>query len=191
MKKVNIIIGRFQPFTNGHMKCIEEAWNKTNMPTVICMINTKDDKVDERKPFPSSLTLPIYNEFFKNNKMISEIILVNSADIVKISEELKKYDYKICSWTCGPDRYKDYNRMSINYHEQADLSDDFQLIEVQRGDDDISATKVRNALLNDDEKTFNKLTPFGGLSQHLKGHDNVYNILKTQINKVINNDNIK
>ena len=60
------------------------------------------------------------------------------------------------------------------------------MIEVKRGDEDISATKVRQALLNDDKRTFDKMTPFGSLSQHLKGKESVYEVLKTQINKVMN-----
>ena len=186
MQKVNIVIGRFQPFTNGHLKCVEEAWNKLNVPTIICMINTKDEKVDEKHPFPSSLLLPLYNDVFKKNKMIKKVVLVVNADIVKIGEMLKNDDYQICSWTCGTDRYESYSRMSKNYHDQAGLSDDFQMIEVKRGDEDISATKVRQALLNDDKRTFDKMTPFGSLSQHLKGKESVYEVLKTQINKVMN-----
>ncbi len=186
MRKVNIVIGRFQPFTNGHLKCVEEAWNKLNVPTIICMINTKDEKVDEKHPFPSSLLLPLYNDAFKKNKMIEKVVLVTNADIVKMGELLKNDDYQICSWTCGTDRYESYSRMSEKYHEQAGLSDDFQMIEVKRGDEDISATKVRQALLNDDKKTFDKMTPFGSLSQHLKGKESVYEALKAQINKVMN-----
>ena len=186
MENVNIIIGRFQPFTNGHLKCIEEARDKIGVPTVICMVDTKDDKVDERKPFPSSLLLPLYRDAFERNPYIKKIVLVTNADIVKIGELLAKDNYRICSWTCGTDRYESYSRMSKNYHDQAGLSDDFQMIEVKRGDEDISATKVRQALLNDDKRTFDKMTPFGSLSQHLKGKESVYEVLKTQINKVMN-----
>ena len=66
------------------------------------------------------------------------------------------------------------------------MTDDFQVLEVKRSDEDISATKVRQALLMDDKKTFNQMTPFGTLSQHLKGKDSVYEILKNQINVVMN-----
>lgn len=168
------------------MKCVEEAWDKLGVPTVICMINTKDEKVDERKPFPSSLTLPLYNSAFKGDDRIAEVVLVTNADIVKIGELLMDKGYEIVSWTCGTDRYDSYKKMSDKYHDQAHLSNDFQMIEVKRSDDDISATKVRQALLNDDKVTFNKLTPFGSLKQYLKGNESVYDVLKKQINKVIN-----
>ena len=43
--------------------------------------------------------------------------------------------------------------MANSYHDVAGLSDDFEMIEVPRdekSEDNISATKVRNALLNND-----------------------------------------
>ena len=186
MTKVNVMIGRFQPFTMGHMKCIEQAWKELKVPTIICMINTPDEKVDERKPFPSSLLVPLYETEFKGNKMIEGIELVRNANIVEIGEKLYESGYEICSWTCGTDRYESYKNMSTKYHDQAHLSDDFKMIEVKRGDEDISATKVRRALLDDDKKTFDKLTPFHTLKAHLKGDTSVYEALKNQINKVMN-----
>ena len=186
MQKVNIVIGRFQPFTKGHLKCVEMAWDELHVPTVICMINTKDDKVDERKPFPSSLLVPLYNEAFKKDERIEKVVLVSNADIVKIAEACRAEGYEICSWTCGTDRYDDYKKMSEKYGEKAGLTDDFQVLEVKRSDEDISATKVRQALLNDDKKTFDQMTPFGTLSQHLKGDKSVYEVLKKQINTVVN-----
>ena len=183
IKRINAVVGRFQPFTKGHMKCVEMAWNELHVPTVICMINTKDDKVDERKPFPSSLLVPLYNEAFKKDERIAKVVLVSNADIVKIAEACRAEGYEICSWTCGTDRYDDYKKMSEKYGEKAGLTDDF---EVKRSDEDISATKVRQALLDDDKKTFDKMTPFGTLSQHLKGDKSVYEVLKKQINVVMN-----
>ena len=174
MQRVNVMIGRFQPFTNGHMKCVEAAWEKLGVPTVICMVNTKDEKVDERKPFPSSLLLPLYEEAFSNNEMVSKIHLVVNADIVKIGEALLVEGLQICSWTCGTDRYDVYSKMAEKYAEQAHLTEDFQMIEVVRGDEDISATKVRESLKNDDFNTFESLTSFGEPNK-------IYNILKKYV----------
>lgn len=184
--KVNITIGRFQPFTNGHMKCVERAWKELGIPTIVCMINVKDEKVDEKHPFPTSLILPLYNDAFKKEKMIEKFVLVTNADIVKIGEMLYQEGYEIASWSCGTDRIDPYTEMAERYAEKAHLSSDFQMLEIKRSNEDISATKVRQALLDDDKKFFDKMTPFGTLSQHLKGKDSVYEILKNQINRVIN-----
>ena len=186
MKKVNITIGRFQPFTKGHMKCVEAAYNELGIPTIVCMINVKDDKVDEKHPFPSSLILPLYNDALKKDKMIEKFVLVRNANIVEIGEMLFEEGYEIASWTCGTDRIESYTKMSEKYAEKAHLSNDFKMIEIKRSDEDISATKVRQALLDNDKKTFDKMTPFGSLNQHLKGKSSVYEVLKEQLNKVMN-----
>lgn len=176
MRRVNVMVGRFQPLTNGHLKCIEEAWNVLGVPTVICMVNTKDEKVDERKPFPSSLLKPMYEEFIKSKHIVS-IELVINADIVKIGEMLKEKGIEICSWTCGTDRYDSYSKMAEKYHHQAYLSEDFKMIEVQRSDDDISATIVRDSIYKNNLETFLKMTPFD---------KSKFNILRNQLLNVIN-----
>ena len=183
MKKVNIVLGRFQPFTKGHYKCVEEAWRQKNLPSVICIINTPENKVDERHPFPSDMLIDLYKDWFDADEKIESIILVPNADIVKIAEELKKHRYQIGSWTCGTDRIKDYTRISTNYKEQAELSDDFEMIEVKRGDDDISATKARQALKDDDRTEFNKLVPVIHLGTRLK--NDIFAILRDQLLKVL------
>lgn len=185
MKKVNITIGRFQPITNGHMSCIEIPYKKLGIPTIICMIDVPDDKVDEKHPFPSSMLLPLYKNLFEKNNMIEDIILVKSADIVKIGETLYNMGYEIQSWTCGTDRLAMYKRMSTNYAEKAHLSEDFELIEVKRADEDISATKVRQAILDNDYKTFVAMTPLVTIQSRLTGKE-CYDELRAQLLKIHN-----
>ena len=162
MEKVNITIGRFQPFTTGHMKCIEGPYKDKGLRTVVCMINTKDNKVDSRHPFPSSKMLPLYKKAFKSNKMVADFVLVVSADPVKISQLLKPMGYEISSWSCGTDRIDAYSAMAERYHEykgEQILADDFEMYEVKRGDEDVSATKVRQALRDNDKKSYESMVP--------------------------------
>ena len=58
------------------------------------------------------------------------------------------------------------------------------MIEIKRTDEDISATKARQALIDDDKKTFAALTPLMTISSRAK-NDNVYNVLREQILKVV------
>lgn len=181
MKQVNIMIGRFQPFTNGHMKCIDQAWKELKIPTIIVMMNTKEEKVDEKHPFPSSMLLPIYDKVFDKNPRIEKVILARSANIVEIGEKLHEEGYEIRSWTCGTDRIESYKKMSDKYHDQAHLAKDFEMIEIKRSDEDISATKARQALKDDDKKTFASLTPLIKIADR----GNVYNQLREQLLKVV------
>lgn len=186
MKQVNIIIGRFQPITTGHIKCAIEAFNKNGgHRTVLCMIDTPEAKVDSRHPFPSSMLMGIYKKLFNSrdkSHCIEDIILVKNADIVKIAEALAEKGYEPVSWSCGTDRYASYKSMAERYADKAGLPEDFKVIEIKRTDDDVSATKLRAALLADDKKTFFASFPTVHLSARLE--TDIYKELRTQILKV-------
>lgn len=181
MQRVNIVIGRFQPFTAGHYVCVKTANEKKNVPTVICIVNTPESKVDKRHPFTTDLIMDVYKDFFNNSVLIKDVIPVKNANIIDISKALRDKGYEIASWTCGTDRYDDYSRMADKYSVPAELPDDFECIEVPRTDEDISATKARTCLLNNDKDGFFKLMPDG-----LEKSDDIFNSLKQQIDKVYN-----
>lgn len=178
MQQVNLIIGRFQPLTNGHMKCVDYAWNEKQLPTVFAMIQVKDEKVDERHPFPSSMLIPVYNEIFEKNPRVVKVILVKNANIVEIGETLFKEGYQVAAWTCGTDRLDSYKKMAEKYADKAHLADDFEMLEVKRSDEDISATKARQALKDDDIRTFAALTPILTIRMRAK---NIYSKMRAQL----------
>ena len=69
--------------------------------------------------------------------------------------------YEPMMWGFGTDRKKPYEYM-INkpeYREQLGVNPDFSGFEIKRTDDNISASKVRQAIKNDDEGAFKKMTP--------------------------------
>lgn len=180
MQKVNIVVGRFQPFTTGHYSCVKAAMNKRGLPTVICMISVPESKVDKRHPFPSDMLTNLYGGIvFKSNPSIAGVVPVQSADIVKIGETLRAFGFEIAAWTCGTDRFEDYSKKAERYHNRAGLSDDFEVIEVPRGEEDVSATKVRSCLLNNDMEGFLSMIPAS-----TKDGTALYNALKEQIDKV-------
>lgn len=174
--RVNIIVGRFQPITKGHLKCIKYIWEKYNTPTVILMIDTKVP--NERHPFTSNILVPMYKELFKSSPMIADILLVKNADIVTNHELLMSKGYEAKLWVCGTDRYDSYKKLAEKYHDKAGLPNDFEVIEIKRTDEDESATKARQCLIDGDEKGFYKIFP-----DH-PSKINAYKILKDLIDKL-------
>ena len=181
MEIVNLVFGRFMPFTKGHYKCVEEAWKAKGIPTVICMIRVPEDKVDEKHPFPSAMIVDLYKDILLKDPKIVTVIDVPRADPVLVHQQLGD-KYQIASLTCGTDRFAAYQWM-YKYKEQADLADDFEILEVKRSDEDISATKARKALLDDDRMEFLKLIPMIPLST--KSENDIFAILREQILKVV------
>lgn len=169
-EKVNLLVGRFQPMTSGHYKCMEYIYKKYNKrKTVIGMIEVKEGKTDpEKRPFPTDVFINHYKnllEVGKDNSLVMDILKINSADIVKIKELFESFygsKYEIASWSCGSDRFNDYNRMASKY------TPEIQVIEIPRTDDDVSATKVREALKEGDHKKFFDLfLPLKSIRQQL------------------------
>jgi nicotinamide mononucleotide adenylyltransferase len=160
MEKVNIILGRFQPFTDGHLKMIEAGYRENGFPTVILQIPNK--KFDERHPFSDELIkeeIDMIRSSVKNT-IIDHFYIIN-ADIAKIASICHEHDYEPVLWLCGSDRYEAYSKQANNkkYKSDNDLLPEFKCFEIKRDDDDISASKVREAIKNDDFTTYIEMMP--------------------------------
>lgn len=158
MKKVNITIGRFQPFTMGHLKCCEDIYNQYGLPTVLLVIAPK--KVDKTHPFDKDFISKYISKIVNSYKFIAGFIFVKSANIVDNAPLCRENGFEPVSLSCGTDRAESYKRMtSAKYREMANLSDNFIIIEIPRRDTDISGTMVRNAILDNRIDVFEKSTP--------------------------------
>lgn len=164
LKDVNIVVGRFQPFTLGHQSLLEALYKENNYPTVICNISNK--KFDSKHPFSDDLIKKELDTCLKGEDFYIDQIFIASAAIDKIGAQLKKMGYKAHLWGCGTDREQTYKRMISNKKYLVDFPEDFDIFVVTRdekssGVDGISATKVRNAIKDDDKVEFVKMMPNG------------------------------
>ena len=161
MKKVNICLGRFMPFTNGHYKMIEYGLKHNGLPTVIFMISNK--KMDKKHPFSDELIQKEMDMLKKSLKGIENTVYVSSADIVKLGQWCYENNYEPQLWITGSDRLAAYKRQAENpkYQDLGHFPSSFTTLEVPRTDEDISATKVREAIMNDDLDTYKKMMPKG------------------------------
>ena len=87
-------------------------------------------------------------------------------------------------WGTGTDRFKTYSYQVDNkkYREQLNVLEEFSLFEIKRGEEHISASKVRQAIINENEEEFKQLTP---ASTHA-----LYSELQFELNKVQQNERI-
>jgi cytidyltransferase-like protein len=175
---VNIFVGRFQPFTLGHAKVLETIHKENGFPVIVFLIKGKTvKKGDEfRKPYSEKMQIEMFNNVKRQYKFLKEIIILPSAAIDKMFNALRP-KYEPILWGTGTDRMKSYGYQvnSDSYRDQLNVNKDFSLFEIPRTDDNISATAVRNALLDGDEKTFKKMTP--------SGIHKMYPVLKSELEK--------
>ena len=139
-------IGRFQPLTLGHMKMIDEL-KKFKKAYIFIVKGKKTSKDKDKNPFDFDLQ----KEMIKKVAPKINVIEIPSGFFVNEIEKLPEKEFYLL---CGSDRVKGYERM-LNYLENKKVN----ILEIPRSDEDISATKVRQALKDDNKKEFEKMTP--------------------------------
>ena len=140
---------------------IEYGLKHNGLPTVIFMISNK--KTDKKHPFSDELIQKEMDMLKKLLKGIENTVYVSSADIVKLGQWCYENNYEPQLWITGSDRLAAYKRQAENpkYQDLGHFPSSFTTLEVPRTDEDISATKVREAIMNDDLDTFKKMMPEG------------------------------
>jgi cytidyltransferase-like protein len=159
---VNIFVGRFQPFTLGHVKVLETLNKANGFPVIVFLVKSKTVKKEDaaKRPYDTETQIAMFNKVQKEYPFLKEVIVVPSAAIDTMFNQLRP-NYEPVLWGTGTDRMKAYGYMVDNdkYREELNVRADFGLHEIKRGDDDISATQVRNSMLDDEYNLFKKLVP--------------------------------
>lgn len=135
------IQGRFQPPTKAHIKIIEDALDEFDYVVVGVVKGRK--KYDKKSPFDIELIGEMLDEVFGNKV---KVIKVGNGNL---TTNFNKINENINIVICGSDRYDAYKNQTKNIFG-------VDVKEIRRTDDDISATVVRESLINDDERTFEK-----------------------------------
>ena len=133
-----LIPGRFQPFTLGHLKAYEYAKRQADS-VAIGLVVRKSGKMDEFNPFTPEQRIDIIRASSPGIPIV-EIPTLFYGEIEKVARGVG-----IC---VGEDRGESLKNMQKFFN--------FDLLIVPRMNEDTSATAVREALRNDDPKTFYK-----------------------------------
>ena len=156
-KKVNIMVGRFQPPTLGHLKVLKAISKENGHPVIVLTVRAK--KVDKTKtPFETETIEMMFNDLAKKYDFVEGIRVIDAAAIDKIFNELRP-EYEPILWGTGTDRLKGYSRQAEKeeYRKDLGVDDAFGMYEIKRDEDNISASKVRAAIKADDEKLFQSM----------------------------------
>lgn len=180
IKGTAFIIGRFQPITKLHCKIIDDARKKYQNTFVVVVnpklperekrftkkgeLRTPEKRRIEKNPFSLSLRVKLIYKALEGKLHSSHIISAPTGftqDAIEkifryLSKEKHKKNFVLLA---GSDRVDEYIRQLKLYSNI-----DFSIKEITRditSADNVSATKVRNAIKENDFETFKKLTPEG------------------------------
>ena len=152
---VNIVIGRFQPPTLGHIKLLRQIHATNDLPVVVIQIRSASGK---NTPFENETITRIWTDIIKEYKWIEAVREARTGFIDQILNALRP-EYEPVLWGTGSDRLKDYQRQIDKYGKEANVFPEFKAFEVRRTGKNISATKVREAIASGNEGEFKKMTP--------------------------------
>lgn len=210
-RQINMTIGRFQPFTLGHLNMINECTNN-NAPCIIYQIRTKDIpktlngwkvgskivKMSEinnilryieepnniilsehendiiKRPFSNELINKELDIIRSNNKnLIYDVVYVSDMfeALVMFNDFLIKHndEFEPGNLICGDDRYETYCKL-VNKYDELDsilynkkvrnlLKNKLNVLYLNRNQNGISGTKVRESIIKNNKPTFISFMP--------------------------------
>jgi len=143
-----IFSGRFQPVTKAHAQIVQTIGKENKSGTIYLVKGKKSSEDKERNPFDADTQKKMLELIAPKNVKIE---IISSGFFVDKLNEMT--DTKFVAYA-GSDRIKAYEKFKSYMDEGKTL----EVREIKRTDEDISATKVREALINNDIEAFKKLT---------------------------------
>lgn len=157
-KKVNMIVGRFQPFHNGHMEMVNELYAANKKPVVIIAVHPGHNK-SGKSPFSMSTMRSILNNLKADaDGKICDFRIVGRGFIKDIIDAMRP-EYEPVLWGVGPDRVNGYQKqLELNYMKKNELKldDNFTVMETKRY---MSGEEVRDNIFKDHFGAFKDMVP--------------------------------
>ena len=151
-EEVSVMLGRFQPCTAAHISIIDDAYKKYGNTVVVAVVKSSNDK----SPFPFKLISEILQ---KSTKSKIKVIELKTGFIGDFISPLRDEGMEPTILLAGTDRVKSYNGQIKRYKDTFNLN--LEVKETKRTADDISASKVRQSIVDDDLETFKSMTAKG------------------------------
>jgi hypothetical protein len=154
---VNILIGNFQPITNGHIKAAEKL--KAANGNRCIFVALKGDRTTKMSPFSAKLTRSMLAKTQQAySDLIEDVILIPSGQIEEVIEALYP-KYRPILWGSSENKIKDY-ALQFEYIKKKRIplriSNEFKLVQISSF---VDASKVISAIQGSNFEEFKKLVP--------------------------------
>ncbi len=139
--------GRFQPLTKAHTTIIEKMSKENKSCTIFLVKGKTTSKNKDQNPFDEKTQINMINKILPTNTKVKVIPTGFFVD------ELNDMPYNNYVVYAGSDRKSQYERFKSYLDEDKTIT----ISTIQRTDEDISATKVRDALRNNHIDVFKNM----------------------------------
>ena len=171
LKDVNLLVGRFQPFHNGHLKMAKFLKEKNNFPSVAVVVYPGHNK-SGKSPFKEETIKKYMDGIVRDESEIADYIIVQRGLIGSAIVKLIEKGYKPHLIGAGEDRIDDYTKQ-LEYVKKSEIGEEMKDLKLVKTPRVTSATKVREAIADDDYQEVKRLVP--------KGVSVLYNTLKSEV----------
>jgi citrate lyase synthetase len=162
-KSAAIVQGRFQGFHLGHKKVIDAALKRYGRVAVVIVEGAGSSKDKSKNPFTfnerKKFIRRVYPQANKVQILKSLTGYLGDEKTQGIVHIVRSSGFEPVALYSGADRVPSYEKMVERVRDALNLVDNFKVEEIPRTAAAASATKVRNALREDDRKTFETLVP--------------------------------
>ncbi len=156
-KLVNIVVGRFQPFHNGHLAVGKFLHEANGYKVVYLYVKGKNPNVK------SPLSVETLEKVFKSLKdeysFIEAAFRIKTAAINEVFNKLRENGYEPVLWGAGDDRTDGYEKQLERYKDEIEPVDGFEITNIPRNLVKVSATMVREAIAKGNEDAYKKMVP--------------------------------
>ena len=101
-KPVNMFVGRFQPFTLGHVKVFEKMYKENGLPVVVFLVRGKNND-PEKRPFDEEMQQAMFAKMAKQYPFLETAIVVPNGAIDTMFAAARPA-YEPVMWGYGTDR---------------------------------------------------------------------------------------
>ena len=157
-KNVNMVIGRFQPFHNGHLKMIKTLKESNDLPCVVCVVHPGHNR-SGKSPFSMETQKQMFSHLAESYPEICDVVFCKNGFLGSSLNAVKDKGYEPECIGCGDDRKVDFEKQ-LDYlrknGETESIPKGFKIVETPRS---TSGTKVRELIQNGDYSAFKKKVP--------------------------------
>jgi FAD synthase len=163
--KVLLITGRFQPFHLAHKKIAENGLKASGATKIVIgVVRGRKSSEDKTK---NPLDYNYQKALIKRCLPKAEVVEISNSFIPVVVLKLRKHGYEVVGIVSGDDRSSDYKSKFKYFDEWKQKEPTFVVPKIKpfsvnrkSGEmKDISATNIRKAIIDDDQKTFKKMMP--------------------------------
>jgi len=155
-RKVVMFVGRMQPPSIAHVKIIEDMKKKyPSAEPVIFIVKGEGTGLNkEKNPLDFNTQKRLLQTSTKN--LTKNIYEIPSAFLGEMLKTLREQNMEPIAIFCGTDRVKSYQQQIDRYKLKLNLN--IKVEEIHRTGEDVSASKIRDAIKQNDFETFSKMT---------------------------------